>query len=420
MALATVFALASFVLHYSLERHLDRLQVFDQYNVLFQADPNERIDEMSHGWGNSGRNVAHPNLATFTSPFVRAVAAGAIRAGVGDDEEALRRSIGLLIVPLATAVTAVVLFALFLRLGLSLGLASLFMVLAVVSFSAVVFGSIPDHFALSVPVIVAAYHLLLGATKGSAVRWKLWFATMFIAGGITITNAVIIAILMLGSMWNSGRGRMKSALQVAAMAGGVTLSVYASSFVFNQVILGKDAGARNSKTWAASYINGDDFLARAARFPAAIANTIAPARIVTGGPTPSHQPEDRYQFCFTFENALEWPTARNALGLVALGLVATGVGVSIRRRGVLSSVGRASAAIVAFNWILHSAWGDEMFLYSQHWFVSILVLMALAVAGAKRSPRMMAWIVGAFVVAVALNSLGLVGDMHSLLRSNSP
>jgi hypothetical protein len=419
VAVAVVLALASFILHHGLERRLDHLQVFEQYNIVFQADPNERINAMSHGWGSSGRNFAHPNLAAFTSPFVRAIAAVATRAGLATDEEALRRSIGLLIVPLASAVSAVLLYALLLRLGSSIALASLFTVLGMVSFSPVVFGSIPDHFALSVPVITVAYHLFLSATRERVVRWRLWAITMFITAGITVTNMVIIAILMAGAMWAGGRGRVRSALQVASMVAGVALLTYAGSFAVHQVILGKSLDAHSSRRWATTFINDSDFLRRLVRFPAAMANTIAPARISTGGPTPSYRPADRYQFRFTFEDGPGWPTARNLPGLISLALVAAGVVVSVRRRVALSPVGVASAAVVAFNWLLHSAWGDETFLYSQHWFASMLVLMALAVASVKRPPRITTWIVGVFTVAVAANSLALVSTMLTILRSKS-
>ncbi|MDH4037479.1 MAG: hypothetical protein OEX18_05925 [Candidatus Krumholzibacteria bacterium] len=415
--LALVFALASFAFHYALERRLDRLEVFEQYNVVFQADPNDRISAMSHGWGSSGRNVAHPNLATFTSPFVRAIAMALTRSGVTDDEEAARRALGLLIVPIVSAVTTATVFALFLRLGLSLLLASLFTVLGAVSFSPLVFGSIPDHPALSALVIAAAYHLFLATERTRTVRWAAWFAVMFAAAGITITNLAIIAILMLGSMWAAGRNRPRATLQVAAMATGVAILTFASSFAINQVIRGESFEAGRSKSWATAFIHGADLPARAIRFPAAIANTIAPARISTGGPTMSFRPDDRYQFRFTFEEGPGRPTARNLPGAIAVLLAAAGVVVSLRRRPAWSAVGVASAAVLAFNWILHSAWGDEMFLYSQHWFVSLLLLLAIAVVAMKRRQAAV-WFLALFVVAVAANSAGLVTTMLSLLQAN--
>jgi hypothetical protein len=271
---------------------------------------------------------------------------------------------------------------------------------------------------LSVPVIAAAYHLLLGTT-GERARWAPWFVAMFVAAGITVTNLAIVAILLLGSMWDSGRGRFRSALQVSALAVGVTLLTYASSYLLNHVVLGKEISARKSTAWATTFIHEDDFIERFVRFPMAIANTIAPARVATGDPTSSYRPGDRYQFRFTFEEKAGPPTVRNLLGLAALALVAAGAVVSARRRVSFRSVGLVSAAVVGFNWVLHSAWGDETFLYSQHWFVSMLVLMALAVARLEHRRRVATWVVGALVAAVAVNSLGLVSTMLTLLRSHS-
>ncbi len=415
--LAAAFALLSFVLHYGLERRFDRLHLFDQYNVLFQADPNERLEAMSNGWGSSGRNIAHPNLANFTGPVVRGIAFVA-PASIAHDEEAQRRSIGLLITPFAAAVTSAALFALFLRFGLSLRLASLLTLLGVVSFSPVIFGSIPDHFALSVSVIVAAYHLFLTEARECAVRWGAWFAAMFVAAGVTITNLAIIAILMLGSMWDQGRGRVRSMLQVAGLVVAVAVLTFASSLAFSHVIRASSLDARQSTKWARAFINRD-VAVRLARFPVALANTIAPAEIRIGGPTESYRPDDRYQFRFTFEGAPGRPTARSLPGLIALAAMAVGAGVSVRRRGTLASLGLASTAIVGFNWVLHGAWGDEPFLYSQHWFVSVLALMAIAVAAARSRPRLATGLVAIFVLVVAVNSARLLGAMLAILRLNS-
>lgn len=414
--LSIAFALLSFALHYGLERKLDSLNVFEQYNVMFQADPNERIGAMSHGWGRSGRNIAHPNLSNFTSPFVRAMAVVATRTGIADDAESFRRSIGMLIVPLTAAVTSSVMWGLFLRLGLSLFLSSMFTTLALMSFSPLIFGSIPDHFAMSALVITMAFHLFLATTTDNNPRWRMWSILLFLAAGVTITNVAIIAILMLGAFWSIGSERIKSALHVVGVVSAVLVVTLVSSAGMNKILRGKQLDTQKTSEWATHFIDRSNIVKKTLRFPVAIANTIAPARITTGPPTASFRPDDRYQFLFTLETRSAQPDARNIPGVIAVMLVAGGILLAFRRRTKHRALALAATAILLFNWILHAVWGDEMFLYSQHWTAAVLVLMVVAVMEEKTRNRSQ-WLVGILAIAVTLNNIALLRSLLDVLMA---
>jgi CHASE2 domain-containing sensor protein len=63
--------------------------------------------------------------------------------------------------------------------------------------------------------------------------------------------------------------------------------------------------------------------------------------------------------------------------LVALAWVA----IKDRRvRPTLRTLARASFAVLLFNWVFHGFWGGEQFLYSQHWHISLLVLLGASVS----------------------------------------
>ena len=72
------------------------------------------------------------------------------------------------------------------------------------------------------------------------------------------------------------------------------------------------------------------------------------------------------------------PLAR--FNLVSLLWLAPGVilGVSLflgftRESGKLKPLSTAVALIIMFNWVLHSFWGNELFLFSPHWHIASVV-----------------------------------------------
>jgi hypothetical protein len=77
-------------------------------------------------------------------------------------------------------------------------------------------------------------------------------------------------------------------------------------------------------------------------------------------------------------------------GWCVLVLLAVGAALSLRggrEPGALRTAGRASLAVLAFNFALHSVWGADPFLYSQHWHASAVVLLAVAVGLEGRGAR---------------------------------
>lgn len=422
IVIAIALAVVSFVLRYHIERRFDGLQVFDQYNVLFQADPNERIFAISHGWGSSGRNLAHPNFSNFMSPPIRVVALVATRLGVTDrDEEDVRRSLGLVVVPAVSGLMSAALFLLFLYLGCSLVTSIMLALLGMVSFSSLVFGSIPDHLTASALVITAGYFLLLESQRSNRIRKWPWAITAFIAAGITITNLVSVAILLLTAMWRARYAWRRSLTIVAAAGAATVLVTYGSAFVMNAALHGRQIESERSVNWVRNFVS-DNPAAQALQFPVAVANTFAPSGLSIGGPTASFQPDDRYQFRFTLD---EMPpvSARMILSVITLALVTAGVVLTLRSRDssgdtlhrYLLPAGMASIGILTWNWLLHAAWGDELFLYSQHWFVAALVLIAIATQLVTQRYRFAPLFLGAYVILVALNSLSLIREMFAVI-----
>ncbi|UCE07115.1 MAG: hypothetical protein JSW07_03505, partial [bacterium] len=156
VAVGLLIAVVGFLCHLNLELKFERLEVYNQYNVFFDADPNVVL----YSFANLGdvpnkdpyyrRQLAHPNVVGFFSVPIRALVKVLSTIFPNKfDERYLQRQLAFLIVPISAALFYLVLHRLFLRLGFSLPLASLLTLLVFVSFSQVLFGSIPELFAIS-------------------------------------------------------------------------------------------------------------------------------------------------------------------------------------------------------------------------------------------------------------------------------
>jgi hypothetical protein len=68
----------------------------------------------------------------------------------------------------------------------------------------------------------------------------------------------------------------------------------------------------------------------------------------------------------------------------------------------------AAALVVAFNWVLHTFYGTEMFLYSQHWGIALVVMLAGLVAGRPCSHRARRGLLAALFAVCAWNSVAVL------------
>jgi hypothetical protein len=84
-----------------------------------------------------------------------------------------------------------------------------------------------------------------------------------------------------------------------------------------------------------------------------------------------------------------------------------------RRNPLLASLAKASLAILAFNWIFHSFWGDESFMYSMHWQVPLVILVATLVAALRGRPRVVIPLLALGVVAILIRNVVVVREILS-------
>src|SRR2546430_17529506 len=87
---------------------------------------------------------------------------------------------------------------------------------AAFSLAPAVFGSVPEHHALSALVLTATFGWATAVRFGLIRdRYAVWFVLAFLATGLTVTNVVVVLIICLASRLSGGHELMR-ALAAAA------------------------------------------------------------------------------------------------------------------------------------------------------------------------------------------------------------
>lgn len=370
-ACVALFAAALAVEAYLAFRFRD-LGVYAWYNVFFDADPNERLADLAHGY--NGRSLIHPNLGNFFSIPLRAIAKAFAMAGLIAEEEPFREYLALWIVPLLTAAKTAVLFLTFRRLGASLYVASGVGVLALVSMSQLLFGALPDHFAISGALIVfATYYALRVLERPDKERDWIWAALAFLMIGVTSFNALFFLALYVAAGGPQGSPFLTRAIRgsvIAAICGAAALAL---SLATRYALTGAIADADDVST------NPYFFFARAieqlGRFPLSLALTLAAPEPGVIDNALALKTGQGLGIQFTYEHLQ--PLTHGlipAFGAAAL-LLGAALGAARLDARWRALIG-ASLAILTVNWLFHGVFGSEQYLFSQHWHSALLMLVA--------------------------------------------
>lgn len=387
-----LLAAATFVCNDSLERRLDRLGAFDQWDVIFDADPNVRLDLFASG-GWRRRCSVHPLLRLVSLP-IRGAVALADRAGLSvSPPRDSRRALAMLVAPVCSALTAVVMFRVFLGAGYGDPAAAAGALLHQVTFSQVMFGSVPDHFVVG--GLGMSLVLLCGLVLPSADRigWPRWIAAGVFTAGITISQ-IVPTCLLFAACCRGGGMSPRATARATAILGGSSVALALS---MNWLLTFPD-GPSSPHSHVAEIAEYARFfpsspVEHALGAIAALPNSIAPppARVVPGEPRHTV----RYRIRLTLESVRD--PVRIAVVWIPF-LFGAWLGLRsddpVRRSLCLGSV-----AIVLYNLLFHAIWGNEWFLYSQHWLAPLVFVMTgpLRDAGRYRVPL---WIAASIALAL--------------------
>lgn len=358
--------------------------VFAQDNIVFDTDPPSRLGQLAHGWGD--HTLAHPILPyIFSVPF-RMIAAVFLRLHLTKDAIQLRAGMAVWVAPVCSAIKVGVAYAMGRMIGASrrgsLGLA----LLAGFSLTPAVFGSIPEHHALSALVLTATFAWAT-AVRFALVpdRFAVWLVLAFLATGLTVTNVVIVLIIYLASRLSGGED-WRRAFAAAALLGILsTVTAIGLSMAGARVLKEPVLGA--TTRLATSYTRSPN-MERDVRYAAALATSLIgpyPATMTNDSAlTPRGISAHELNLQFTYDilplTAWSWTRIALILGLAGLGAWYGWRG-DVRFRGLII----AALLVIAYNGVFHSLWGTEWLLYSIHWHSALLMLLAGWLVGSKSS-----------------------------------
>jgi hypothetical protein len=364
-------------------------------------------------------SFSHPNLGVFVNPPLR-LAAGALSLGgrTGIDEARARRLVALWLSPLASAVKAPVALFVLLGLGLTLPQAALLAGLSVVSFSQLVFGAIPESFALSGLAIALAYLLALRSMRTRDRRLWPWVLLGVVTAGITLSNLVAVVVLF-AAVGRNNRERWRALLARAALLVGLVLvptaalpQIVGDLYQLDEVDL--EGGSEYTRRW----LKPHRFSQRVLATPSAWAHTFAAATPDLGPNLPAKLLGNRYPYRFVMRHRDDVFCFRHPLGLLLALLFAAGALGYLRAPAPARWLCGASLAIVGVNAALHSVWGVDLILYSQHWQLSLLVLLAGLCFWPALPARGLSWFFAGLTLAVAAQNASSAASMWSTLQTN--
>lgn len=392
-------AAGTFVLCYGLAQALSRAGVFAYLDVLFDTDAAWYLQGLSEGrgtgtgWG--ARSVVHPNVANLINPPLRLIAEICASVGACADPAVVRPKLALIVSPAAAAIEAVFVFLTIRTLYRSDVRATLAALLGVALLPTLLFGSVPESFALTGCAFAALFYAVSRHAVGRPVG-AMWWAVIGIAlSSITVTNiwlfAVGYTVAHAGDRWvtpAAGVAAVRASVIALLSTAGLALAIgsaYGALSDYRTALqqLTEVRAPRQDlaeRRWTDAARDGLALAATGAflTFPRALGDTVLPPRpsihgtalgLDTAGGTLGVRPEPSLHANFRNTSA-DWGT------FVALAALAGALIAAVTSRGPQRLVFRVAIALVAANWVFHSVFGFELFLYAKHWSVAVTILLA--------------------------------------------
>ena len=381
---AAAIMLAVFLAQLALTLKLNQHDDLTMINRFFDADNAWYLVNFETGnqtFGSyGGRNFVHPNVANFVHPLVLIVSQLVhIHA----------RDVSLAVAPAFAGLRSGLLFAVFTTAGFGLADALLATALGSLAFSSVLFGCLPESFVMSGAFFALFFLLIIKAASGRAVPWWSWVMTGLLLSSTTITNLAPFAIgllLLLILQTKDVSRSAKRALSVSAAALVGTICCFLILTAAHGTFRG--IGARRiGQLEEVRFSPRSLFL----QFPMAmVRGMVADRPNQMTGTDEEHKSNQVQLVRFTYRDDLDLIkqyvatitsyqqfSSNGPVEIAALSLLALAVLFSARviwaGAPAIKILYVVSLSQLLFHWILHSFFGLELFLYSQHWMVPLLI-----------------------------------------------
>lgn len=369
-------------------------------DIFFDADPFRQIGQLAYAMPVPGAvidwlpNDVHPLVPYMAIVFLQ-VGARIWSFAVGDGARIvpyLRETLSLLISPLCLSLACFVFGRMLARLGFATPVVLGGAILLGFSYSSLIFGGMPEHFAMSMLAIVAlmawaASWLQHGArlTRQGYVAWGLLSA---FAIGITVTNG-FAAFAMLAAV-ELQRERGWNALRRAAglaIAVGIGVAVVGGALVSTQISLAGYEVQESGISFLGDFSTYDaaSIADRLWRLLNDSLQAICAVDLDRVGPLHAWSTNSHPDVIV--------PTHPRDLSLVGLlvlgvvfGLVVSGAVVGVTGAPAVRVLSWAGLAMLAQTIAMHSVFGTVMMLYTQH-FLAVLVFFVVISVSTFAMPR---------------------------------
>lgn len=390
--------------------------VFDQYNVIFDADPNSWKSIFANGWSVGG--FGHPLLVYFFSVPIRAIGALGSFFGFISDEVGFREALAIYVAPLSAALKAVCLYLAFRLLNLRILDACLAAGFGILSFSSVVFGATPSSYAITgLGLALITLFALVVHIKADRVSYSGLLVAGLLAIGTTISNVIHFGWMHWATQTAKGRSPVSAlvrSIAVGALVLFATLSVY---YVLSEVrgVQRSSSDLMVSRDFIELYQPStreqiENFL----RFPEIVARTFIPTIPAQKQNKLAVQNNDIIQFELTF-NENEFGIVSVFLGTVSLLVFGGGAVFSYRHGGIWRWMGLASTASILTFGVLYSWFGVNTYLYSQHWLVPSTFLIGAWLNCSFIKSRIGYVLISGALVLMLLSNFYVLGNINQWL-----
>ncbi len=412
-----ILVVCSFFINYYLEKKLDHLQVFSQHNVMFDADPSFRLKNFQYGLGPGGHEWVHPNLSNFVHPPIRALASVLYHSGlIKTHPNDIRRDIIIFLLPVLGALKTLILFIFFYKWGFDILSTVILCLLEMLSFSRLMFNSMPEHFAITGFLLALLFLLALTSLQKEKLYTPLWVILGTLIAGITLSNIAVVMILW-GLVVYQIRYSFKTALKFTTyMAIFILIFNMGYALLVNTFILPKEKsildGTKHELFIAHTFSEASN---KFQEFTQTLTNAFVTPEpdIDYNSGALAYNPDAKYDITFSMQDNI------NPLIIIrVILLLMMMIGMLVLFRDPNSQFLLLAALLVLiFNWIFHSVYGKELFLYSQHWILSEIILFA-GIFRLKSKFRIASIVISSiFIIIMAIQNITVIKFMLDVLAT---
>jgi hypothetical protein len=423
IVLALFLGISTFSLSLFIELQFAKHETFDQINVLFHADPVIKFNSFAHGRSKTAWILAHPNLPYYFYAPIKLASKTIIFVvnGNEDAEGSLREMLALLVIPFFSTANVVAIICLLYVLNFRIFQIFMLSILNVCSFSHLIFGSIPECFLINGFFITLAYLSGVLLIRSNKVNWAAWLPLAVFGIGLTVTNVVPLVIVFLFSCYFTTHS-MKSSFQKT-----LTLLLSALIITYTIALLGQlktRHSLESSKMVQSTKEYSKNFIERNASnkllsFPASIVNSLTPNHVMIIEDMEMKYDGDseggRFFHRFTI-NYHYFDIRYGVVSFIILLMILGGAFCLFRENILFRTIAVSGLMILLFNWVFHGFWGNEYFLYSQHWMSSLTLIISGIFLIDKSYRNFVSATFVVFVGFLAANNLRTLSRMMEFLE----